>query len=113
MCARLSLCVVVFLCGCGTVPPTSQSEPSTGETILVPVPVPVSVPVTNMDVLRASCWYMTDANILNAIAIVDEDWWEGISYSDSLAMNDHVCGFDISCERCWDSVVYFVYVIAH
>lgn len=125
----LAVICLVGLTGCGATPQPAPRAPITnavGQTspdpevvaVPVPVPVPVAVPIlvpelTNMDVLRAVCWYMTDAMIRESIVIINDGWWAGFTYQDRLLITDDVCGADWDCQACWDAVVDFVYFVAH
>ena len=109
---KLLLTLAVVVAGCGNTPrlaPTGQPSPEPTQVVYVPV----RPPPTNMDVLRAACWYANDSWIIEAASIVDGHWWAGLTYGEQVAMNDDVCGFDADCSLCWDALAAFVYTVAH
>lgn len=119
---RVMMTGLLFVMGCGAIPldvPTEREVPeSVVPPVFVEVPVPFPVPVfipslTNMDVLRATCWYMTDSRILNGVFIIDDHWWAGISYFEQLDITAEVCELDFNCLDCWDAITDFVYFVAH
>ena len=102
----------MIVAGCGTVP--ARPAPVIVE---VPVFVPITAPViTNMDILRASCWPSSDAFIIETLTEIDSEWWIGLTFEGSLNRNLLACADDPrpnDCLTCFDTLSEYIYFVWH
>ena len=98
-------------------------EPSNQcESIIVAVPVPIvtleQIAAVSLAVLRSACPYMPDYGLFESILHIDDGWWLGLTYGEQLIFNEIFCVSEFSvspsvCLVCWDTIVEFVYFVAH
>jgi hypothetical protein len=82
--------------------------------VLPPVPVVPVIPVTNLDILRAACFFLNDARIIDGVLTIERDWQLGFTYQseyDYFATTS--CGADPNCYSCVAAQIDFVYLVAH
>jgi len=108
-------------CQASSPPPPEQPI---GIALRVPIGVFSTIPIANMDALRAACLFLgdgtpdaalTDAEIIDSLIQIDGDWLAGFTYLEEYDyyLTETTCGTIPDCRSCLGTQIDFVYLVAH